>query len=402
MKYVYILLLILLAQSKITAQGFQVYQADELNFYSNNWNDTISCTLSLPLSMQVADTAVRYPLLLIFDQQNATTFHYHLQTINFLTGVGAQIPDLVVAGLPFDPDKRWMNTSLKKQADDSISGIALTAKMIFDELLPQLKAKYPVSDYLMIVGHSRTAYLANYLLANFPDQVDMAAAFSGFFEDPETSNLIIKLAQGENNPSNQRHSYYLSAGDSFEEQSYLNEFDEMALKLDSIETSSTFYWKYEVHPHANHISNYGLSLGPVLVDHFSDYNTIIGSWFSDKIDQLNGQEAAESLMADFEALPYPLPLQLLHINSIGSGYYSNQDYLTSEKIIDLGLQFYPSDAGLTLFKADLLVVQGKKSESEPYLMTAKQLLETQDFLSDDETVMLWDWYEAIKTAALDK
>ena len=107
-------------------------------------------------------------------------------------------------------------------------------------------------------------------------------------------------------------------------------------------------------------------------------------------------------MADFAALPYPLPLQLLHINSIASGYYSNQDYFTSEKIIDLGLGIYPKDTGLILFKADLLAMQNKKEESERYLLTAKQLLETQDFLSNEEMADLWDWYEAIKTAIQEK
>ncbi len=401
MKYLYIILLFLLTQNWINAQIYQPYQTDEITIYSENWNDSIRSTISFPVSMHTAGSQTKYPLLLIFDQQNATTFNYHLQTINFLTGVGAQIPEMIVVGVPFDPDKRWMNTSLKIQANDSMSGIQMTERIIFEELLPKLKARFPINDYLMIAGHSRTAYLASYLLSRHPDQINMAAAFSGFYEDAVTSEKIVQLATGEKKTSH-KISYYITAGDSFEEESYFNDYNEMAAQLESMDVVSDFYWRYEVHPHANHISNYGLSLGPVLVDHFAAFNGIMESWFSSKLDQLSGAAAVESLLTDFDGLPYGIKPQLLHVNSIGSGYYSKEDYLTSEKIIDLGLQIYPTDAGLSLFKADLLAMQNKKAESQQYLLRAKQLLETQDFLSEDETTDLWDWYHAIEMTIKEK
>lgn len=389
------ILLLFLIQSNVQAQVYQVYESRNLNFYSTFWNDSLYCKLSVPYSLYAAEDQVKYPILILLDQQNATSFDYHLRTINYLTGVGAQIPEMIVVGVPLKPDTRLYFTDLQTKELDSLTGMERSAKMIFEELLPKIKSQYPSSDFLLIAGHSRTAYLVNYLLANHSNSLDVAAAFSGFYEDSLTQSQIIALAEGKTNPNRKRHSYYLSAGTSFEEQSYLKEYDEMADLLESGKLAPEFRWKYFVNEHTNHIANYGMSLGPMLVDQFSDYNMILGRWFEKQVDALSAEQARDSLLADFAQLRCPVAPQILHINSVASAYYSKQDYVTAELLIDVGMHYYPKDAGLSLFKADLMLMQEKNDEAKRYLQAAKQLLESQGFLTLEETNELWDWYAGL-------
>jgi len=373
-------------------ESIEMYKSASLSFYSHYWNDSIQCQLAIPVSYSTNMEQDSMPLLLLFDQQNSTSFNYHLRSINFLTGAAAQIPELLVAGIPFPPNKRFWLTDSDPRTGDSISGIERTAKMLFEELIPTFEKRYPAVNYLIIAGHSRTGWLVNYLLAHYPENVNAAGSFSSFFETEEVIAKLVKLAQNEKGNS---HYFFMTAGNSFEEQTYMTQLGKMAERLDTTTKNPRFRWSFQVLPNVNHITNFGLSLPIMLTDLFIPYNKILGSWFAGKQDSLRGLDAVNQLIKDFEQLPYPIHPQLLHWYSLTSHYYNTNDYETARLFLEVGLEYYPDEPGLMLFMAEVLQLQQNTEEALRYLENFEKLMKTQDFIKGAEMDELWDWYESL-------
>ena len=377
--------IILLAQESI-----QVYDNQKIKIYSENWQDSIICEIAIPNSWHFTDDDHAYPLLIIFDQQNRTNFDYHLAGINLLTGVGAQIPEIVVAGLPFDPQKRLQYTDTEI-IRDSLSGLECTARLLFNELIPAIEREIAPVSFLMIAGHSRTAWLVNYLLANYPNRISASGSFSGFFELDEVRSQLLELAQ----KADTNNIYYLmTSGESYEEQTYLLSNEDFAEELNKQPIREGFRWEMIINREANHISNYALSVPQFLTHYFADYNTILGEWFDWKQDSLNGIVAAQTLENDFIDLPYPLIPQLVHIYSLASHYYNQNDFGTAIYFIEIGLKYYPKEPGLKLFEAELYALTGNHSKAHLILDEFNVLIENPAIKLADKND-LYEWYESI-------
>lgn len=392
MKKLNIVFYIMLLSIALSAQeSIQVYDNQNIKIFSENWQDSIVCEIAIPDSWHFTDDNRSYPLLILFDQQNKTNFNYHLAGINLLTGVGAQIPEIIVTGLPFDPDKRLQYTDAEILRD-SLSGLESTARLIFNELIPAIEREIAPVSFLMIAGHSRTAWLVNYLLANYPNRINAAGSFSGFFESDEVKSQLLELTQ---KPDTKNIYYLMTSGESYEEQTYLLSNKDFAEELSKQPIREDFRWKMIINREANHISNYALSVPQFLTHYFADYNTILGEWFDWKQDSLNGIIAAQTLENDFIDLPYPLIPQLVHIYSLASHYYNQNDFQTAIYFIEIGLKYYPKEPGLKLFEAELYALSGNHSEANMMLDEFDELIKNPAIKLADKND-LYEWYESIK------
>jgi predicted alpha/beta superfamily hydrolase len=392
MKKLNIVFYIMLLSIALSAQeSIQVYDNQNIKIFSENWQDSIVCEIAIPDSWHFTDDNRSYPLLILFDQQNKTNFNYHLAGINLLTGVGAQIPEIIVTGLPFDPDKRLQYTDAEILRD-SLSGLESTARLIFNELIPAIEREIAPVSFLMIAGHSRTAWLVNYLLANYPNRINAAGSFSGFFESDEVKSQLLELTQ---KPDTKNIYYLMTSGESYEEQTYLLSNKDFAEELSKQPIREDFRWEMIINREANHISNYALSVPQFLTHYFADYNTILGEWFDWKQDSLNGIIAAQTLENDFIDLPYPLIPQLVHIYSLASHYYNQNDFQTAIYFIEIGLKYYPKEPGLKLFEAELYALSGNHSEANMMLDEFDELIKNPAIKLADKND-LYEWYESIK------
>jgi len=376
----------------LAGQEYNLYQEELRTYDSEALGRSIELELSIPENLRFAADDFNIPLIVLLDKQNETAYRLNLKSINFLAGVAGQIPPCVIAGIPLENELRFQMTDARPNAE-GISGIQSTEKFLFDEFIPNLRKEFPQIGSIIIIGHSRTGYLVNYLVANRIDEFDAGISCSGFYEDKSTEDYFKSLPNLNLSKRAKPFNYYMSAGTSFEESTYLKEFEEMSAAWKTSETNANFQWQLFIHPHAGHFSNFTLTVPEALIDLFQDYHAILESRFESQFASEN--RAMQSYLEDMDALSIPSSPTALHINSIASHFYFQEDYQTALEFIDLGIKYYPNDPGMYLFKADILIALddsvGTKQQIEQF-----NALKNGKYISADYLRELMEWYESIE------
>ena len=165
------LLLIVICSAK--AQKFSSYEKSfETTMYSKALNDSVSLEITLPKEIK-NQTGTEYPIIYLLDRQLYNNYKYNLYTIDYLS-TSQWMPMTVIVGITFSQKNRASWTVPNEsggQADDLIL-------FIEKELNNQLKKKYPVSNFNLLIGHSRTAIFSSYALSKKPEFFKVFVSFS--------------------------------------------------------------------------------------------------------------------------------------------------------------------------------------------------------------------------------
>ncbi len=394
----YLKVFIVLLISSHTLIGQELFlEVQPLVISSEFFNQDETVYITEPALLAFTDQEkFRIPLLILFDRQNGVTYERNLKSIEYLSEVGGQMPPIIVVGIDFEEQERYYRTSGEKLENDSLSGIERMAGFIFEELIPKLREKYPSIGEVFIGGHSRTGYLVNYLTIHHHDRFDAGFSFSGFFSEKNELEQLVEVARSAE--LTKPFYFYFTAGDSWEELSYLEDCQELSKWLSSQHelTSPLFMWQFYRNSFANHITNYGISLPQVLITHFSDYSELLGTWFGRRFEEVSPDGALMEYRKDLALLRTNVPYSELHINSIASHYlFSVKDYQAARMFIGYGLQYVPRDPGLVLFMAELFLEDGLDAEAQPYFTRFNELMEKELGLDESYRQDLFDWYESL-------
>lgn len=380
------LLLLFILVSGLKAQD-AFFERSWLEIDSESMQRKMKTEICIPNNFLLARNDLQIPLIVLFDRQNENTFNYNLHTLGYSSNFGAQMPDCLVAGVYFDNNERTALTSTRADLEVNIQQ---TEGYLFEELLPTLKDKYPGISRIILIGHSRTAYLVNYLTQKRSSEFDVAVACSGFIEDDETQAFFKDLPEAVFRNRDYPFRYYMSSGDSFEEENYLKHDKRIEKYFINQELPENFEWEFKVYPDANHMTNYTMTIAWVVNDLFRDYNTILSSRFeSDFKKDLLG-EFPDTYMSEMDQLFVPVSPTLLHINSITSAFVNMKDFNRALKMIDLGIENYPHDPGLYLFKAEVAHFKGEKDLPKVYLKEYQDVLKNHP-VNRDYLLELRDW-----------
>jgi Putative esterase len=371
----------------LNAQGYDNYKTDTLNFYSESLKDTVTVDIHYPLSFGFKSEEITFPLIILFDSQHDNAHPYNIETINYLT-CDNQMPDCIVVGIPFNAQNRYYRTSTKIPESDSISGIQKMENFLFEELKPFLKNKYSADDYTIIAGHSRTGFLVNYLMAKRFEQINVAISTSGFYSDilkKELQGGFLKTIKTQQ----KLFKYYMTAGTSIGEKIYFDEFSEMAAFLDSTDTPANFIWTFSETPFANHMTNYTMSLPPILIDNFSSFNHILNEWLHVKLDSVEAENALEIFQKDLKEVSkkesYKVYPSITHINSIASYYWNKKEYNVAIDFLNYGKKYYPKNYDFEMFLAFLYKLKEDKTRMMEHIKIAQILVEeTRDYLTAED------------------
>lgn len=395
-KILKLLVAILLATQAISAQDLFL-EEQAMVISSNYFNQEETVHITEPMLLSFTDQSkFSIPLLILFDRQNDVTFERNLKSIDYLSGVGGQMPPLLVVGIDFNMENRYYRTSEQKLENDSLSGIERMAGFIFEELIPKLREKYPSIGEVFIGGHSRTGYLVNYLTIHHHDRFDAGFSFSGFFTKENEMEELLKVAQSDD--LTKPFYFYFTSGDSWEESNYLEDCQELSKRLSSQHelTSPLFMWQFYRNAYANHITNYGISLPQVLITHFSDFSELLGNWFGSRFEEVSPDAALMEYRKDLALLRTKVPYSELHINSFASHYlFSIKNNQTAREFVGYGLQYVPRDPGLVLFMAELLLEDGLDDEAQIYFTRFNELMESETGLDELYRQDLLEWYESL-------
>ncbi len=329
----------------ILGQEYSLYSNDKLSIESEYLQGTIELNLHLPETQPFSADTTKYPITIIFDSQHDRTYPIMINSIDLLTSE-TQIPESIIVGVPFNFQNRLYLTSSQKRENDSISGIERMELFLFNELIPKLQNNYKGNDYISLIGHSRTGFLVNYLAFRKPSQINLAVSLSGFFnDDPLSLNTYYNFLSDTTNFPN-KFNYYYTAGTSLEESTYLVQFKNLDSLLKNKSISENVKIVFSETKNANHITNYWVSVPPILIDAFSDYNSILDSWFHDKLKTENIDNPIQQFEADLEqaglSIGTVLNPNLTHIYSLASLFASDKkDYKTAIEFFELGLRYFP-------------------------------------------------------------
>jgi enterochelin esterase-like enzyme len=346
MKTKKLLLLFFVLSAHKFAQGYGLYSDDTLTIYSKYFRESIQLNLHLPETFPFCAKTTQYPVTVIFDSQHDRTYPQIINAMDLLTSE-AQIPESIIIGIPFNMQNRRYRTSNEIQSGDTISGIEKMELFLFEEVLPALQKKHQANTFLTLVGHSRTAFLVNYLAFNRPNQVHVAVALSGFLDSEPLSVETFGAFLNDASNFDQTFSYYCATGTALEERNYWHEYQ----MLDSIVKTKSLPAKvrftlYETKK-ANHMSNYWVALPLILMDAFSPYNDILDSWFHGE-KQIKSRE---NLVQKFErelskagtVIGTELNPSITHIFSLASeALNDNENYETAIEFMKMGLRYYPN------------------------------------------------------------
>lgn len=370
-----------------------MYFQEALPFHSEALGTDLELELTLPHDLPLSQEGSELPLILLFDMQNSSTYAYNLKSIDYLTGVAGQMPGCIVVGIPFkDHAFRFGATKLR---DDKVS-MQNFSIFLFEELIPKLEGSFPGISARIIIGHSRTGYLCNYLFAAHHEKLDAVIACSGFLGDAGTEEFFGSLPISYFNQRIKPFHYYMSSGDTYVESSYKADNTKIDSLISSHGDIKGFDWSQMINPNANHFTNYTQTVPWALCDLFADYNDILQSRFETEFATTEGRSPIEQYAFDLAKLDIPVAPSMLHINSIASYYYNEQDYATSIDFLNLGIATFPKDPGLLLFRAEVYGemenLEAKTADLNSYL----ELMKTVDLNYPGYADELNEWYEAIK------
>lgn len=327
------------------AQPYSLYSNDTLTIASEYLQKSIHLNFHLPETHAFSASTTAYPITIVFDSQHDRTYPQIINSFDLLTSE-TQIPESIIVGVPFNLQNRRYLTSAEYKSEDHLSGIERMDLFLFQELIPKLQKDFKANDFIVLIGHSRTAFLVNYLAFQRSSQVNLAISLSGFFDDDPLSiqNFYNFLTNETNFPK--AFNYYYSAGTSLEEANYLKQLRTLNQLLQEAKLPQNVNIKFYETPNANHITNYWVSLPPILIDAFSSYNTILDTWFHEKLAMESKHLSVEDFKADLAEVSNTIGVNLnpnlTHIYSLASHFaYQDKAYQKAVAFIEMGLSYYP-------------------------------------------------------------
>lgn len=390
-------LFISLLRTASHAQEFGLYSNDSLLIESRFLQSSISINLHLPETFHYSSPTTQYPVTIIFDSQHERTYPQLIRSFDLLTSE-TQIPESIIIGIPFNIENRYYLTSNQKKDNDTLMGIERMELFIFNELLPKLRNKYKANDFLTMMGHSRTAFLVNYLCMKRTKQINVALSFSGFFSEPPISIESFSAFLRDQNNFTHKFSYYATSGSTLEESTYLNQYKKVFnTKNHEIITEKTKI-QFKENQHTNHMTNYWISVPEILIDAFSDYNFVLDNWFHQKLKVLEINNPVEEFQNDLkhasQKIGYSVLPSLTHLFSLSSHFgYQQKEYEKAIAFLEYGLNYYPDFLELfsEIIEMNKLLDNQKKVDFYKAILKEKAVKST--FITEKERIEIFNYLQ---------
>ncbi len=326
MKKILLLILVLIVKSyTANAQQFERYKKlCDTVIESSNLGFDKSITVTVPIEWQ-RNTAHKFPLIIVFDQQNQRSHKYILQTIDYLTS-NEQMPSAVIISVNSENKYRFQETDFKISSPD---GLALENEaFLFEELIPLTEEKYKVSNYRMLIGHSRYGYFTTALFFKRTNNLSAVISLSPFFTQKN-----ISLTDSINRLNIQNFSHYkyycFGIGNDYPRDYYAMDSAQLTLDNPYIITNSYFFKE------ADHSATPGLIIGSALYSVFEKWSNIQSQY-------LVQNSAMDSLTKAINThYGSNLPFSLGILNGKGWDFYNSGNFEAAIIAWNNLLEYYP-------------------------------------------------------------
>ena len=382
--------LFLLIASPAWAQDYSSYEKPIVKtIYSETLKDSVYLEITLPVDLKVR-TNTEYPIIYLLDRQLLNNYKYNLYTIDYLSTLQS-MPMAIVIGITFNRKNRvsWtLPNASGGKADDMIS-------FIVNELNDELKNNYPVSEFNLLIGHSRTAIFSSYALSKKPDffNATIANSVSNFdFGDPLQKKQF-ETFLGAIGTSTHKYYYYFSVGENAYGDLHESAVDTLNSFLINRELPKTFEWRYYKHKTAHDITP-GLTVSKSLNEIFKEYGSRfyqclkIARDSTHKVPWNDYLQIYESISSE---LGFNIQLSELFFNSIASEYYNDYDGNYGKNNLNFALEIllkaietYPDDYGYYTWIGEIYINLKDYKKGDFYLNQSSKLIYQDKDLSETD------------------
>ena len=362
-------------------------QTDEIPGYKQLEDLTIqSANLGYNKFMRVyapegydANGTKKYPVIIIFDRQNAINCSYQLQTIGYLTSMG-QMPQSLVITVASQLNKRVPETILSASGSNALG--EQNEKFIMDELIPYAQQHYHTNSFELLVGHSRYGYFTSYMLTQHMDKLNGVISISPFFMQPNVNLVDSMLTAVKTTKGIVNNVYYMVAtGDSIPD---THDYALMKKALSDTVLPNFFKCKgYEFY-YGYHMSTPGLTLNNVLYDIFSQWTVGANKYYRDTMATPTEKKKYDKYMMGIIDYGDTLPFSLGVLNGKAWQYYNNNRYGKAVEAWQVAIGEYPGFTELYLYMAQAELDLNKPTEAKRYIQMYKDNIKKSTYYNRED------------------
>ncbi|SDK39555.1 Putative esterase [Pedobacter sp. ok626] len=287
------------------------------SFVSKNLGYKKHVQITVPIEYQET-LQQSFPLVVIFDMQNQRQYQYLLKSIDFLTA-NEQMPSAVIVGVESGGGgNRYRETQLK--VSDTLGIGEKNDAYIFKELIPLLRSRFKVSDFTMLIGHSRYGFFTTYLMAKHPKELNAVVSISPFLQQRQF-NLTTMLKQEikKNKPKHMVYYRYAMGNDNPEDYKRLTK----AIKGADFR-SKNFNVEGWWFPEADHNTTPALTIIRSLYEVFEYWHSCQSQYLVEGNNDLGVVDELKQKIKQHYGTSVPFSLGIL--NGKGYAFYNKADY----------------------------------------------------------------------------
>lgn len=397
-----ILSFLLIATYSTMGQAFSSYEKPiATNLYSDALNDSVNLEIIVPKELK-QQTNTAYPIVYLLDKQLYNNYKYNLYTIDYLSSL-QWMPNAIIVGITF-PWKNRTSWTVPNASGGKADDLIL---FIEKELNHELKSKYPISDFNLLIGHSRTAIFSSYALSKKPDFFNGVIANSvsnfDFGDDGQQKQFEVFLNEIVSSPHN--YYYYFSVGEASYGDLHELAVDTLNHYLSSRKLPDNFQWKYYKYK-VPHDLTPGVTVSNALSDLFKDYGRRIELCFDlankskNEVPWNDFREVYSSISSE---LGFKIEPSELFFNSIASMYYNDYEGVYGDKHLDFTLEIllravekYPNDYGHYSWIGEIYITLNELEKGNHYLNKAIEHINKDKSISESDRRTYLEEIEALR------
>lgn len=381
-----ILITLLLVNAGLAQTKPSLFQAPvTLKVPSAVLKDTETVELILPSEFNLGKDN-HYPVIFLFDKQNAINYYNNVQTIDYMTLMN-QMPPCIVVGISYTGRNRIPRTVPayhQGRADDMLT-------FLLDELYPLLASDYRAANFKIFIGHSRTAVFSQYALTRRPQDINAVIASStNYFDDAEAERKLFDSSLNIIATLKTPRFFLFSVGDSVKNGT--GDGHEPAVrKLDQYirakQLPANLVWKSYFHQGASHNFTPGLTVAPALNVIFDRYEKIYSTLWSQPYS-IDSATAVGNFEKEFQRASayygYTIQPDFIFYNTQASGYIRENASLTARAMWQQGIKHYPFYEDYYTSVADLYIEEKNYTAARSYLQKALTLVDKSLYVNNEQ------------------
>lgn len=374
MKKTYLSLILFLLILQATAQKYERYKSVlDTSIASTNLGFNKSISITVPKEWQKG-IGRSFPLIIVFDAQNARSHNYILNTIDYLTS-NEQMPSSVIVSIASEQNYRYPETSHKASNKNALA--LENEKFLFDELIPFVDKNYNASAFRLFIGHSRYGYFTTALMHSRINDLNAVISLSPFFFQRNV-NLCDSIASLKNQKLTSNKYYYFGIG---------NDYPADYIKMDSVIKTlqnPLLHTKGYFFKNADHNATPGLTISVAL------YN-IFEAWANTQAKYISNNQTDLSIIHSLEKeiqtnYGSPLAFSLGILNGKGWYFYNEGKFDKAIEAWEILLSTYPNFS-----EAYLYIIDAQKELKINHTKTIEKFrasLKTSEMYSEKEKAEL--------------